>query len=62
MQAGAAGASITFWNPDFDKECSPALAKIAREAGQLVPDWLAKFEKAKAGKTWSVAKAVLAGR
>eukprot|EP01047_Picozoa_sp_COSAG01_P099320 COSAG01_NODE_29359_length_639_cov_5.031481_2_plen_51_part_01 len=24
-------------NPDYDKECTPALCKIAREAGQEVP-------------------------
>ena len=30
---------------------------IARAADQPVPDWLAKFEKTKASKTWAVAKA-----
>ena len=54
---GATGTSVTFWNPDYDKECAPALAKIAREAGQEVPEWLAKFEKAKANKAWAVDKA-----
>jgi superfamily II DNA/RNA helicase len=58
-RAGALGASITFWNPDFDKECSPALVKIAEDAGQPVPDWLAKFKKAKVNKAWAVAKAVM---
>ena len=33
-RAGATGTSLTFWNPDYDKECAPALARIAREAGQ----------------------------
>ena len=37
-RAGATGTSLTFWNPDYDKECAPALARIAREAGQEVPD------------------------
>ena len=35
------------------------LAKIARDAGQEVPDWLAKFEQSKASKAWDVQKAVL---
>lgn len=56
-RAGAVGTSVTFWNPDYDKECAPALVKIAKRAGQAVPDWLAKFESAKANKQWSVAKA-----
>jgi len=60
-RAGELGASITFWNPDYDKETAPALAKIAREAGQPVPDWLAKFENKKASKQWSLAKATLKG-
>jgi hypothetical protein len=47
-------------NPDYDKECTPALCKIAREAGQEVPPWLTKFEGAKATKTWKVEKAVAA--
>jgi len=58
-RAGELGASITFWNPDYDKECTPALIKIARDAGQEVPDWLAKFESSKASKLWKVADAVL---
>ena len=56
-RAGAVGTAITFWNPDYDKECSPALIKIARRAGQPVPDWLAKHEGGKANKLWAVAKA-----
>ena len=55
----AKGSSLTCWNPDYDKECAPALARIAREAGQEVPDWLAKFEKTKANKAWAVEKATL---
>ena len=31
--------------------------RIARKAKQEVPDWLAKFESAKANKLWAVAKA-----
>jgi len=56
-RAGASGVSLTFWNPDYDKECAPALVKIARKAAQPVPDWLAKFESAKASKLWAVKKA-----
>ena len=56
-RAGAAGTSLTFWNPDYDKECAPALVRIARKASQPVPDWLAAFEKGKANKQWAVAKA-----
>lgn len=56
-RAGAVGKSVTFWNPDYDKECAPALVRIARKAGQAVPDWLAKFETGKANKLWAVAKA-----
>lgn len=59
-RAGELGASVTFWNPDYDKECAPALVKIARDAGQPVPDWLAKFERARAGKQWKVEDAALA--
>lgn len=58
-RAGELGAAITFWNPDYDKECTPALCRIARDAGQEVPEWLAKYEKAKAGKQWKVEDAVL---
>ena len=36
-RAGRSGASLTFWNPDYDKECAAALVRIAREAGQEVP-------------------------
>jgi len=50
-RAGSTGASITFVNDAFDTECAPALAKIAREAGQEVPTWLDKMgTKAKGGK------------
>ena len=55
-RAGTKGASVTFWNPDYDKECAPALVKIARKANQPVPDWLAKFEKAKQNKKWKANK------
>jgi len=58
-RAGRTGASVTFWNPDYDKECAPALIRIARDAAQPVPDWLAKQEKAKASKLWDVSKAQL---
>jgi len=47
---------VTFWNPDYDKECTPALCKIARNAGQVVPEWLQKYEKNKATKLWKVEK------
>eukprot|EP01048_Picozoa_sp_COSAG05_P007661 COSAG05_NODE_546_length_8763_cov_12.991228_7_plen_525_part_00 len=59
-RAGELGDAITFWNPDYDKECTPALCKIARNAGQEVPDWLEKFEKTKATKNWKVEKAEVA--
>jgi superfamily II DNA/RNA helicase len=39
-RAGASGVSITFFNHAYDMECAPALAKIAEEAGQVVPDFL----------------------
>lgn len=54
-RAGALGASITFWNEAYDMECAPALAKIAREAGQPVPDFLEKAaakQKAVKNKAW----------
>jgi superfamily II DNA/RNA helicase len=57
-RAGKTGASITFWNPDYDAECAPALAKIAVDAGQPVPPWLEKAA-AKMGqgkKLWAVSK------
>ena len=56
-RAGLTGESITFWNPDYDKECAPALCKIARDAKQDVPAFLSKFEKSKvskANKGWNV--------
>jgi superfamily II DNA/RNA helicase len=34
-RAGELGDAITFWNPDYDKECTPALCKIARNAVRL---------------------------
>jgi superfamily II DNA/RNA helicase len=54
-RAGCKGASITFWNPAYDMECSPALAKIAKEAGQVVPDFLEKAackQKEAKNKAW----------
>lgn len=39
-RAGASGTSITFFNHAYDMECAPALAKIAKEAGQVVPPFL----------------------
>jgi superfamily II DNA/RNA helicase len=56
-RAGELGEAVTFWNPDYDKVCSPALVKIAKDAGQAVPPFLAKYEKAKANKQWKVADA-----
>ena len=53
-RAGELGAAVTFWNPDYDKQCAPALVKIARQAGQEVPSWLAAFESSKAAKQWRV--------
>lgn len=51
-RAGASGVSITFFNDAYDLECAPALAKIAREAGQPVPPFLEKAaEKGKGMKT-----------
>merc|ERR1719181_1973635 len=48
-RAGASGTSITFFNEAYDMECAPALAKIAQEAGQPVPEFLARAaEKARA--------------
>ena len=58
-RAGELGQSVTFWNPDYDKECSPALVKIARDAGQEIPDFLLKFEKVKTNKQWKVENALL---
>ena len=42
-RAGATGKAVTFWNKDYDIPCAPALAAIAREAGQPVPDWLEEW-------------------
>jgi len=39
-RAGASGTSITFFNHAYDMDCAPALAKIAEEAGQTVPNFL----------------------
>mmetsp|Transcript_53075 Transcript_53075/g.149015 ORF Transcript_53075/g.149015 Transcript_53075/m.149015 type:complete len:238 (-) Transcript_53075:228-941(-) len=54
-RAGASGVSITFWNEAYDMECAPALAKIAQEAGQEVPAFLAKAaakQKQAKSKQW----------
>jgi len=54
-RAGANGASITFFNEAYDMECAPALAKIAREAEQPVPDFLQKAadkQKQAKNKLW----------
>jgi ATP-dependent RNA helicase DDX5/DBP2 len=55
-RAGSTGTSITFVNDDFDIPCSPALAKIAKEAGQDVPAWLermvTKAATSKKDKLW----------
>eukprot|EP00933_Yihiella_yeosuensis_P009726 TRINITY_DN11581_c0_g1_i1.p1 TRINITY_DN11581_c0_g1~~TRINITY_DN11581_c0_g1_i1.p1 ORF type:complete len:505 (-),score=148.76 TRINITY_DN11581_c0_g1_i1:104-1618(-) len=42
-RAGNKGTSITFFNHAYDTECSPALVKIAKEAGQEVPEFLEKI-------------------
>jgi len=65
-RAGEVGEAVTFWNPDYDKPCSPALVKIAKDAGQEVPAFLQQYEKGKASKQWKVtdaakAKSVLVG-
>jgi superfamily II DNA/RNA helicase len=39
-RGGCSGTSITFFNEAYDTECAPALAKIAKEAGQTVPAFL----------------------
>mmetsp|Transcript_13137 Transcript_13137/g.41992 ORF Transcript_13137/g.41992 Transcript_13137/m.41992 type:complete len:238 (-) Transcript_13137:47-760(-) len=54
-RAGASGVSITFWNEAYDMECAPALAKIALEAGQKVPEFLEKAaakQKQVKNKAW----------
>lgn len=56
-RAGELGEAVTFWNPDYDKDCSPALVKIAKDAGQLVPPFLAKYERTKSSKQWKLADA-----
>ena len=54
-RAGKSGKSVTFWNPAYDADCAPALAKIAADAGQPVPDFLAAAAaKAKTSKLWKV--------
>ena len=58
-RAGASGVSITFWNPDYDKECAPALVRIAQQAGCVVPEWLQKYAGHKASKAWRPDKADL---
>jgi superfamily II DNA/RNA helicase len=57
-RAGNSGASITYWNPDYDTECAPALAKIAKDAGQPVPEWLDKVAQkmGQGKKLWAVSK------
>merc|ERR1719169_125337 len=49
-RAGATGISIPFFNEAYDLECAPALAKIAREAGQPIPGFLEKAAGKGAGK------------
>ena len=56
-RAGEVGEAITFWNPDYDKACSPALVTIAKNAGQTVPPFLKKYETIKTSKQWKVADA-----
>lgn len=56
-RAGELGEAITFWNPDYDKVCSPALVAIAKNAGQAVPEFLRKYEATKTSKQWKVADA-----
>mmetsp|Transcript_22287 Transcript_22287/g.34009 ORF Transcript_22287/g.34009 Transcript_22287/m.34009 type:complete len:475 (+) Transcript_22287:41-1465(+) len=56
-RAGEVGEAITFWNPDYDKECSPALVVIAKNAGQQVPPFLQKYGKGKTSRQWKVANA-----
>ena len=58
-RAGEVGEAITFWNSDYDKPCTAALVKIARDAGQEVPDWLQRHASTKESKQWRVKNAVL---
>lgn len=54
-RAGNTGVSITFWNEAYDVDCSPALVKIAKEAGNVVPEWLEKAgskQKQAKNKAW----------
>lgn len=39
-RVGNRGKSTTFFNPDFDSEVAPDLARILKGAGQPVPDFL----------------------
>jgi len=55
-RAGMSGTSITFVNHAYDTTCAPALAKIAKEAGQPVPEFLEKMVAKAAGsknKLWT---------
>jgi len=52
-RAGKSGASVTFINKDYDMKCTPALIKVAEEAGAPVPTWLQKYgekQRAAGGK------------
>ena len=56
------GEAIVFWHPSalLDKDCAPALVKIARDAGQSVPPWLARYELERpTNKAWKLDDAVL---
>jgi len=60
-RAGEVGEAITFWNPDYDKLCSPALVTIAKKAGQKVPPFLQKYQTTKTNKQWKVTDAERVG-
>jgi len=57
-RAGKTGTSITFWNPDYDAECAPALLKIAKDAGQPEPEFLMKAAQkhGQGKKLWAISK------
>lgn len=56
-RAGKSGRAVTFFNDAYDIPCAPALAKIAHDANQPVPDWLQQLAKSNvkaATKLWKI--------
>lgn len=51
MYVGNRGKATSFFDPENDANLSGSLAKILKQAGQEVPDWLASGDFSSGGRS-----------